>query len=256
MIYISKQCFILKQSFTLKYLFSNYTPDYNLYYMLIFKLLIYFNFISIMERQQETIDENIIRVTHSTNVERAIERIEKALQTFDKVILSAINSGIPNVVLIAEIAKVKIADLHQLNTVETLKTSTKDNEGTDGRERISTRFKIELSKNKPTVPQGSFYQAPYSKDEVNEILSVKTEDRGNEGGFRGRGRGRGRGFRGRGRGEGFRGRGEGFRGRGEGFRGRGEGFRGRGEGFRGRGEGFRGGRGEGFRGGRGGEFRN
>ena len=130
------------------------------------------------QTQKEQVDPNVIRITPGTYVEKAIERIEEAFKTYDKVILSAINSGIPNLVLIAEITKVKIADLHQLNSIETLKTSNKDHDGNnfEGREKISTRFKVELSKTKPTVTQGSFYKAPYSKDQIDEITSVKTDD--------------------------------------------------------------------------------
>jgi hypothetical protein len=195
-----------------------------------------------MENQQKEIKktpENEIRVTTGTNIERAVSRVEEAFKTHEKVLFSAINSGIPNLVLIVEICKAKILGVHQLNVLETLKTATKDQEGNviEGKDKISTRFRVELTKSKQTDGEkGSFYQEPYSAELVKEILDVKSEPRG-DGEFRG-GRGRG------GRGE-YRGRGEG-RGRGE-FRGRGDGV------FRGRGEGqFRGGRGDGeFRGGRG-----
>jgi len=209
--------------------------------------------------EKDNSPENLIKITFKTKIVTVIERIEELLKSHDKVILSAINSGISNLVLITEIAKVKLGDLHQVNSLETLKSPSNND---DNRERISTRFKVELSKTKITPSSGSFYQAPYTKEEIDAIASVKNEDRSNdenreEGGYRGRGfrggfrgRGRGDGYRGRGRGdgEGFRGRGrgDGFRGRGrgdgEGFRGRGrgDGFRGRGDGFRGRGEGSRG----------------
>jgi hypothetical protein len=214
-----------------------------------------------MERQEKKeinrTPENEIRVTPGTNIERAVSRVEEALKTNDKILFSAINAGIPNLVFIVEICKVKIGGLHQSNIIETLKSSTKDQDGKsiEGKERTSTRFRIELTKTKQTLEKGAFYQAPYSEETIKEIVSVQSEPRENNyrGGYRGRGRGgRGRGFgleRGRG---GFRG-GErgGFRG-GErgGFRG-GErgGFRG-GEG-RGRG-GFRGDRGNGESRGRGG----
>ena len=191
-------------------------------------------------KERENTEPNVIRVTANTRIENALNRIEEAFKTFEKVMLSAINSGIPNLVLITEISKAKIADLHQLNFIETLRTSTKDTEGNtiDGREKTSTRFRIELSKNKPTEVANSFYQAPYTKDQIAEITSIKPEERSES-------RGRG-GFRG-GRGNFRGGRGGNFRG---GFRG------GRGGNFRGN---FRGGRGNdrggNFRGGRGGNFR-
>merc|ERR1711957_1164690 len=214
-----------------------------------------------------------------TDVAGAVERIEKAFEKFDHVKLSGINSGISKLIVILEITKVKLENLHQINLVETL-----TGESTDGsdRPRFSTAYRAELHKAKPAaIPKGYFYQAPYSKEHIEAVKAVKvnTNTDNNEdrprGEFRGRGRGMrggrgGRGgFRGGRGGEGFRG-GRGGEGRG-GFRGgrggNGEGFvqrggfegssrggeRGRGE-FRGRGRGGfrggnRGGEGEGFRGG-------
>ena len=76
--------------------------------------------------KKETVEENVVRITPVTRFDSAIERIENAFKTHDKVLLSAINSGIPNLVLIAEVTKVKIPDLHQINFIETLKTPSKD----------------------------------------------------------------------------------------------------------------------------------
>ena len=196
------------------------------------------------EEIQNKTPDNEIRVTVKTFIEKAVMRAEEAFKTYDKVTFSAINVGIPNLVLIVEICKAKIAGVHQVNTLETLKTSSKDAEGkeNEGRERISTRLQIELSKTKPTVNKGQYYQEPYTKEHVEAILKVKSEPRdNNRGGFRG-GRG-GRGQRG-GRG-GFRGGDRNERGRG-GFRGGDRNERGRG-GFRGGDRNERGGRG-GYRG--------
>ena len=129
--------------------------------------------------------ENEIRVTPGTNIERAVSRVEEALKTYDKILFSAINAGIPNLVFIVEICKVKLGGLHQANIIETLKSSSKSQDGTnvDGKERISTRFRIELTKSKPVLEKGAFYQAPYSEETVKEIMEVKSEQR--EGGYRG-----------------------------------------------------------------------
>merc|ERR1711957_123350 len=212
--------------------------------------------------------DNEIRVSFKTDVSGAVERIEKAFEKFDHVKLSGINSGISKLIVILEITKVKLENLHQINLVETL-----TGESTDGsdRPRFSTAYRAELHKAKPAaIPKGYFYQAPYSKEHIEAVKAVKvnTNTDNNEDRPRGEFRGRG-GFRGGRGGEGFRG-GRGGEGRG-GFRGgrggNGEGFvqrggfegssrggeRGRGE-FRGRGRGGfrggnRGGEGEGFRGG-------
>ena len=220
--------------------------------------------------------ENEIRVSNRTDVLRAVERAVTAFNNFDTVKLSAINSGITNLIIIVEITKIKVAGLHQLNRLETL-VKERGGEGEEQRQGYLTAFKVELSKTRPsTVPAGYVYQAPYTPEHIEAVKSVQTEHaeegEGRRGGFRGRGRGGRGGFRGRGRG-GFRGRGDanvageesergGFRGRGRGRGGRGGRGRGRGgnDNFRGgdrdnfRGgdrENFRGGDRENFRGGRG-----
>ena len=230
------------------------------------------------DANKSNVPENEIRVSYQTPVLKGVERVEDALKKFDNVTLTGINSGISRVLLITEIIKLKVPNLHQYNLIETIKTEKheEDNEDkSDDNPRYSTRFKVELHKKKlESVPKGAFYEAPYTEDEVKKISSVKPPERkgrpvtarGGRGFYRGgRGEGRGRGGRGRGEGRGGRGRGEGRprtgRGEGRGGRGRGEGRprggRGEGRGRGGRGEGRpRGGRGEGRgRGGRGGEHR-
>merc|ERR1712032_958986 len=183
-------------------------------------------------------------------------RIEKAFETFDHVKLSGINSGISKLIVILEITKVKLENLHQINLVETL--TSESNDGSD-RQRYSTAYRAELHKAKPkSIPTGYFYQAPYSKEHIEAVKAVKVQTDNNEDRPRGEFRGRGRGMRGGrgGRGRGMRGGRFGERG---GFGDRGS--RGRGERGRGRG-GFRGNRGgdgegrggfEGNRGSRGGD---
>ena len=184
--------------------------------------------------------ENELRVSPRTNVIEATQRIEKAFETFDHVVLSGINAGISKVLLIAEIAKLKIAGLHQYNLLETMTTEIKEetSDNTVEHQKFKTRFKVELYKTKPSTAPKGFYQAPYSEEELKKLKEFKSEEKEEgprRGGFRGRGRGglRGRGSRGgRGRGgEERRGRG-GFRGSRGGNRGRG-GERGRRGGERG-----------------------
>ena len=225
------------------------------------------------DANKSNVPENEIRVSYQTPVLKGVERVEDALKKFDNVTLTGINSGISRVLLITEIIKLKVPNLHQYNLIETIKTEKheEDNEDkSDDNPRYSTRFKVELHKKKlESVPKGAFYEAPYTEDEVKKISSVKPPERkgrpmtarGGRGFYRG-GRGEGRGGRGRGEGRGGRGEGRPRTGRGEGRgRGRGEGRprggRGEGRGRGGRGEGRpRGGRGEGRgRGGRGSEHR-
>ena len=209
------------------------------------------------EKPKSDAPENEIRVSGRTNVLSGVERVEDAFKKFDNVTISGINDGISRVLLITEIVKLKIKDLHQYNLIETITNKVHEEnkeQDTDEHPRYLTRFKVELHKNKlSTPPKGAFYEAPYTEEQITKIKEVKPPEGGNRPftsrGGRGRG-GRGRGPRG-GRGEG-RGRGGPRGGEGRdrpntarGGRGRGRGGPrgGRGEG-RGRG-GPRGGRGEG-----------
>ena len=213
------------------------------------------------EVPKSNVPENEIRISGQTPVLKGVSRVEEAFKKFDNVTLTGINTGISKVLLITEIIKLKVPNLHQYNLIETIKTERhEENEEskTDDNPRFSTRFKVELHKKQlSTPPKNSFYEAPYTEDEVKKISSVNPPERRRPMTTKGRGgfgRGRGRGGRGEGRGGRGDGRGRGRGGRGEG-RGRGRGDRprtGRGEGRgRGRGE-HRGGRGEGRGRGRGG----
>ena len=203
------------------------------------------------ERPKTSAPDNEIRVSDRTNVLHGVERVEEAFKKFDNVTLSGINNGISIVLLITEIVKLKIKDLHQYNLIETIKREVHEENKeyeSDEHPRFLTRFKVELYKNKlQQPPKDSFYEAPYTEEQITKIKEVKAPE-GRDRPKTGRGRGRGRGGRGEGRGGPRGGRGEG-RGRGGPRGGRGEG-RGRGGPRGGRGEGR--GRG-GPRGGRGGK---
>ena len=143
--------------------------------------------------------ENELRVSPRTNVIEATQRIEKAFETFDHVVLSGINAGISKVLLIAEIAKLKIAGLHQYNLLETMTTEIKEetSDNTVEHQKFKTRFKVELYKTKPSTAPKGFYQAPYSEEELKKLKEFKSEEKEEgprRGGFRRRGRG---GLRGR-----------------------------------------------------------
>ena len=138
--------------------------------------------------------ENELRVSPRTNVIEATQRIEKAFETFDHVVLSGINAGISKVLLIAEIAKLKIAGLHQYNLLETMTTEIKEetSDNTVEHQKFKTRFKVELYKTKPSTAPKGFYQAPYSEEELKKLKEFKSEEKEEgprRGGFRGRGRG-------------------------------------------------------------------
>ena len=184
-------------------------------------------------RINPNIPENEIRVSERTSVVRSAERIAEVLKTHDNVLITGINFGISKVLIIAELSKINVPGLHQINKLETITSSIKEEgqkEDTQHKsgQRFLTRFVVTLHKSKPAkIEPNTFYQAPYTQEQINkfkEINQKSKESRENdrEGGNERRGRGRGgprggRGFRGGFRGEG-RGRGGPRGGRG-GFRG-------------------------------------
>lgn len=229
---------------------------------------------------KDTAPEELIKVSIRTNVQEAVDRAIKTLETLDHVSFSGLNQGINKVVLVSEVFKIKNPTMHQYNKLETLTTQTleggKVEEPKDGeRQRNYVRLLVTFYKEKQSpAPASSFHQEPYTEEQVKELKDFKPPERpeGQEGqgrgGFRGRffrgGRGRGRdhdfrgfhGGRGRGRDHDFRGRGRGGFGDHErrgGFRGRGRGREDRNDKREDREENKRGQRGRGGRGrGRGG----
>ena len=126
------------------------------------------------------VPENEIRVSGRSNVLKTVERVEEAFKKFDNVTLSGINDGISKVLLITEITKLKIKDLHQYNLIETIKKEmkeeNKEEEESDERPRFLTRFKVELYKKKlDKPPKGSFYEAPYTEEQITKIKEVSTK---------------------------------------------------------------------------------
>ena len=125
------------------------------------------------EVPKSNVPENEIRISGQTPVLRGVSRVEEAFKKFDNVTLTGINSGISKVLLITEIIKLKVPNLHQYNLIETIKTERhEENEEnkSDDNPRFSTRFKVELHKKQlSTPPKNSFYEAPYTEDEVKKI---------------------------------------------------------------------------------------
>ena len=71
-------------------------------------------------QEKQTVPENEIRVTSRTSIIPAVNRVEEAFKKFDNVTLSGWNEGISKVLLITEIVKLKVKELHQYNTIETI----------------------------------------------------------------------------------------------------------------------------------------
>jgi len=199
--------------------------------------------------------ENIVRISTRTNVKGVIRYIVELFQTkkFNDVTISGLNQAIAQVVLVSEVVKSKIQELHQVNTIDCLIVNATDNSGKQEVIRRTPKLEIFLSKTEPkSKPYG--YQKPYTEEEFKNISSVegintdpRNEDEEGDRPQRGYRRGRGRGDRG-----GYRGEWRGER-RGErrgGYRGEWRGER-RGErrgGYRGEWRGERRGEGGGYRG--------
>ena len=109
------------------------------------------------ERPKTSAPENEIRVSDRTNVLHGVERVEEAFKKFDNVTLSGINNGISKVLLITEIVKLKIDNLHQYNLIETIKREVHEkNKESNGHPRNLAKFKIELYKIK--------FETPYTEE--------------------------------------------------------------------------------------------
>lgn len=206
---------------------------------------------------KDSAPEELIKVSIKTNVQDAVSRAQKTLETLDHVSFSGLNLGINKVLLISEVFKIKVPNMHQYNKLETLTTQTleggKVEEPKEGeRQKNYVRLLITFYKTKQSkAPENSFHQEPYTEEQAKQLKDFKPPERPEGQGRGGRG-GFFRGGRGRGRDHDFRGGFHGGRGRGRdhefrGGRGRG-GFGNRDSerrgGFRGRGRGGKDDRGE------------
>ena len=116
--------------------------------------------------------ENLILVSVKTDVIGAVERAVEAIKKHDFVIFSALNSGISKLILIAEITKLKIDNLHQLNHLETITFDEKEGQQYDNeRPRLVTRLKVEIWNKKPENKEKLFYQAPYDSKHLEALRS-------------------------------------------------------------------------------------
>ncbi|RZC64875.1 hypothetical protein C5167_008561 [Papaver somniferum] len=199
-------------------------------------------------RPDTPINENEIRITTQGRMRNYITYATTLLQEKDStdIVLKAMGRAINKTVMIAELIKRRIADLHQntaIGSTDITDTWEPLEEGLVPLEttRHVSMITIVLSK-KELDTSSTGYQPPIPADQVKPWTDFDYEGEGSPGG-RGRGRGgRGRGGRGRGNFNGggeFNGDGGNYEG-GRGFGGRGRG-RGRGRGFRGRGRGGYGG---------------
>lgn len=128
------------------------------------------NFINLLNEQKT------IKISLDTNVKSVISYIIEYFQNDnnDTIYLTGLNLAISKVILIAEIVKIKIRNLHQINNMDCLITdnSNKVNkENDEGDLKRIPKFEIILTKKEPLV-KGFGYQNPLTDEEI-RILSER-----------------------------------------------------------------------------------
>jgi hypothetical protein len=115
-----------------------------------------------------------IRISTKSSIINTVSRVWEKLQNLDYVIFSGINKGISNLLLIVEICKVKFGPLHQVNRLETLEVCSVEDSAND--KKLLTRFRVWLYKTKPEkFSAGTFYQSPYSKENINKLYYINKD---------------------------------------------------------------------------------
>jgi len=125
------------------------------------------------------LDRKQIKVSLDTNVKNMISSIVDYLsnESNDTVFLTGLSTAISKVILIAEIVKIKIKDLHQINNLDCLiaNNSHKINKNPDESDiKMIPKFEIELTKIEP-IEKGSGYQSPLTDQEINLLRNVYLE---------------------------------------------------------------------------------
>lgn len=123
-------------------------------------------------------EKKSIKISLDTNVKNTISHIieyfENEEEENDTIYLTGLNLAISKVILIAEIVKIKIKNLHQINNMDCLivDNSLKINkEADEGDIKRVPKFEIILTKKEP-LEKGSGYQRPLNEDEI-KILSER-----------------------------------------------------------------------------------
>ncbi len=118
-------------------------------------------------------ESKTIKISLATNVKTTISSILEYLEKEENetVHLTGLNLAISKVILIAEIVKVKIRDLHQINNMDCLieYNSNKINKEINDKDvKRIPKFDIILTKKQP-VEKGFGYQSPLSNEEIEKL---------------------------------------------------------------------------------------
>jgi len=113
-----------------------------------------------------------IKISLDTNVKNTISSIVEYLdnEINDTVYLTGLNFAISKVILIAEIVKIKIKNLHQINNMDCLiaNNSYKLNKSPDEGNKMIPKFEIVLTKLEP-IEKGLGYQKPLTNVEIKQL---------------------------------------------------------------------------------------
>lgn len=120
-----------------------------------------------------------IKISLETNVKNMITSIVDYLnnQQNHTVYLTGLNTAISKVILIAEIVKIKIRNLHQINDLDCLISNNtyKLNKNPDENDiKMIPKFEIILTKIEPVL-KGSGYQKPLTDEEIERLRDCYLE---------------------------------------------------------------------------------
>ena len=170
-----------------------------------------------VEKTQETLPPNEIRVKRKVGIGRYLKRAHDLFNENDNqsqtVIIKGVSNAVESAVKLAELIKHRVKGLHQINKITNITIDDEYEpleEGLDHLKftRIVTMLEIKLSKT--PLDRGDIgYQAPIPEDQVQDYSERDGQQRGEEGASGRGGRGRRRNNNNRGRRGGNRGQADG-----------------------------------------------
>jgi hypothetical protein len=114
---------------------------------------------------------NIVKISFDTDVKKAINYVNWLLliKNYESVILCGLNQAINKVILITEVVKSQIKNIHQINNIDCLITRDKFD---PSKEKMIPKIEILLSLVEPQN-KGNGYQKPMSEIDFLKIKSLK-----------------------------------------------------------------------------------
>jgi hypothetical protein len=127
------------------------------------------------QNQSLRTNENLVKISLKTDLRKILAYVQYLLKKkeLDFVVLSGLDRAIKRVIVVAEIMKVKMPNLHQVNVIDHV--IFKNNEG----EVFLPKMEITLSHLEPAIKTYG-YQAPYTNDQLKNIKVCKMEGKSKE----------------------------------------------------------------------------